>query len=147
MVVHDSYMIRIPTNRTADMKHKFRYIEEQRSYHVADIFSLLIVTCVQCVHHMVLSTIACIEIVRAHGVTFHSDSEQFGFEAGLHAWQFLCQYLIQTFFQYLTITEALHCLIFFSVVNPNIHDTRITLSFAHCISYLTATFGMLNPEI
>ena len=34
-----------------------------------------------------------------------------------------------------------------SVVNPEVHDTRIFLSLTHLVSNVTAPLGVLDPEI
>src|SRR5574344_39020 len=147
LVVHYCYVVRVPTDRTAYVKHQLRNIKQQRSYHIAYILGLLIMAGIERVHDIVLSARACIEVMRAYRIAFHTDAKEFSFKTSLHIWKIFAKYFIQRLFQNLTITITLYRLILHSVMNPNVHDTRVVLRLTHSIGNTTATFCMFNPEL
>jgi len=105
------------------------------------------VTGVESVHHVVLSAVASIEIVRTNGVSLESDAKQLSLETRLHSRQFLGENLVETVLQDFAVAQFLHREVLASVVNPYVHDTRVVLEFTHSIGDTATTLSMLNPEI
>ena len=147
LIVHDGYMIGVPTHRTAHMEHQFRNKKEKRRNQIADILCLLIMPCIEGVHQFSRSTIAGNKVMRSDCVTFQTDTKKFCFQTVLHTVKFFSQYLIQALGHNLTITHPLNSQVLAAVMYPNIHDTRVALRLTHSIGYLTATLSMFNPKI
>ena len=104
-------------------------------------------TCVESVHHIVLSAVASVEVVRTYGISLQANTEEFSFETRLHVRQLLCQDLIKRVLQNLTIASLLYGDILRAIMYPDVHDTWIVLELTHCISDTAATLGVLNPEL
>ena len=85
--------------------------------------------------------------MRAHGITLESDAEELGLEAVFHTIEFLLHDLVERGSKDLTIFLPLYRHVLRTVVYPDIHDTGVALSLTHGIGNVTATLGMLNPEV
>ena len=63
LVVHDSHVVRVPTDRTADVKHELRNVHKESRHEIRDILSLLVVTGIESVDVLAGSTVGRIEIM------------------------------------------------------------------------------------
>ena len=104
-------------------------------------------TCIESVHHVVLSAVASVEVVRTYGVSLQTDTEELSLQARLHVWQLLCQNLIKRVFQDLAIAALLYGDILGTIVYPDVHDTWVVLELTHGVCDTAATLGVLNPEL
>ncbi len=106
----------------------------------------MIVTCVYCRNLTVLSGISCIEIVRTYSEALKTDTEDLTLDALLYVVIFLHENLIKRLLEQLAVHKMVDTLILATIVNPNVQDTGIVLSFTHSISDETATLCVLYPE-
>ena len=97
--------------------------------------------------YIVLGTISCIEIMRSDGKALQTDTEDLTFETILHHGLFLLEDLIERLLEEMTVHHVVHTLVLTAVVYPKVHDTGVILCLAHGIGNVTATLGVLDPEI
>ena len=103
--------------------------------------------CVERVNHIIFRAIACIKIVRSHGVCFQTYTKKLCFEAAFHVWKLFRKNVIEAFFQNFAVAITLYGIILASVMNPDIHNTGVVLILTHGIGYAATAFGMFNPEV
>ena len=128
------------------MEHQLRHEEQERGDHVGHVLGHLVVAGIQGVHQFAGGAVTGHEVVGAHGVALQTDTEELGFQAGFHAGKVFLQNLVQAFGKKLTVTLALHGLVFGAVVYPDVHDARVILGLAHGIGNPAAALGVLDPE-
>ena len=85
--------------------------------------------------------------MRSDGKALQTDTEDLTFETILHHGLFLLEDLIERLLEEMTVHHVVHTLVLTAVVYPKIHDTGVILCLAHGIGNVTATLGVLDPEI
>ncbi len=128
-VVHDSHMVRVPTDRTAHVEHQFRHEKQHSRNLVGNAFGGVEVTGVKSDHHVVLGCIRGVEVIASHSVAFKTDTEHLGLNAVLHPVILMLENLVKRILKQLAIHIAVDSDVLASVMYPCVHDTRILLSF------------------
>ena len=105
------------------------------------------VTGIQSNDFLILRSIANVEVVRAHGIAFQTDTENLRLDTILHVIVFFCKDFIQRVLQQSTIFHAVHGDVLATIMHPQVHDTRIVLTLTHLFGNGTTTLGVLNPKI
>ena len=146
IVVHDSHMVRVPTNRTTHVQHQFRHIKQHRRNLVRYTFCRVEVASIKRNNLLILCCITNIEVIRTYGIAFETDTEYLRFDTILHVIIFSCENLVERILQQGTILHTVYGNILATVMHPQVHDTRIALTLTHFFGYGTTTLGMLNPE-
>ena len=145
-IVHDGHVVRIPTNRTAHMKHQFWHKEQHGRHLVRHTFSRMEMTGIECYDFLILCRIADVEVVRSYRIAFQTDTEHFRFDTILHVLIFGSEDLVERILQQGTVLHAIHGNVLATVVHPKIHDTRVALTLPHFFSHRTTTLGMFYPK-
>ena len=78
---------------------------------------------------------------------FETNTEHLTFDTVFHHRLLLREDVVERLLQKVAIHSMVNTYILASVVYPEVHDTWVALCFTHCISNVTATLSMLNPEI
>ena len=146
-IVHDSYVVGIPADRTAYMENQFGYEQQHRRHLVGSHFGRVIVSGIDGQQGLILGSISHTEFIGTDGIIFQTDTEYFRFQTGLHVIVFHREDLVQTLLKQTAVIHTIYGNIFATVVYPQVHDTGISLAFTHLFGNSTTTFGMLNPKI
>ena len=94
-IVHDSHMVRIPTNRAADMEHKLGNKEKEGCNLVGNILGRLIMAGVEGIDNFPGSAVALIEVHRPDCIALKADTKEFRFDAAFHSGKILLENLIE----------------------------------------------------
>ncbi|MNE60766.1 hypothetical protein D3C80_1559360 [compost metagenome] len=125
-VVQQHDVIAVPAHRTAHVKQQARYIQHRGGDFVGDNFGRVEVTGVEAQRGATAGGITEIEFVRADGVAFGTDTEQFAFN-GIDMFRevkFFRNHFIQCTQQTLARCQTIHGDVFHAIRYPDIHDGR-----------------------
>ena len=76
-IIHNGYVVGIPTNRTAYVQHQFGHIKQKRRYFVGNTFSRMEVTGIQSYHLITGCAITDVEVIGTYCIAFQTDTEYF----------------------------------------------------------------------
>ena len=96
---------------------------------------------------VVLCGVCGIEIVRANCKRLQTDTKHLTLDTVFHHRLFLLEDFIKRLLQSSAIQGMVNRHVLAAVVHPQVHDTGVVLCLTHSIGNITATLGVLNPEL
>ena len=146
-VIHNRYVVRVPTYRTADMQHQFGDKEEHGRYLVGSALRGMEVPGIDGDELLVLHAVAYTEFIGTYCIALQTDAKYFRFETILHVFIFRGKYPVEGVLKEGTVLHTVHSDILATVMYPQVHDTWVTLAAPHLFGNGTATLGMLYPKV